>query len=285
MHTRSAPGDWNAFGRANAAQRWRRQSAAMGRHMTEAIVAEAKVEPGVRVLDVACGTGEPAISIALLLNGTGLVFGVDISPEPLKIAEKRARERGLVNVRFQQADVHSLPFAGASFDRVTCRLGIMFFSDLARALSEIHRVLKPGGRVALLAWGPMEQPYFESTIGAILRMVPGSALPASGRQMFKFGEAGVLAAALQAAGFRAIEEEFRVVPWSWPGTPEEVWDYFQEVTIPFRPLIDAIPGEQRRSVNAEVLRAIGPYYDGVQVNFTATICLASASRAGLSDAP
>jgi SAM-dependent methyltransferase len=285
MHSCTAPGEWNAFGRANAAQRWRRQSAAMGRHMTEAIVAEAKVEPGVRALDVACGTGEPAISIAHLLNGTGLVLGVDISPEPLKIAEQRARERGLANVRFQQADAHSLPFAHGSFDRVTCRLGVMFFSDLARALGEMRRVLKPSGRIALLAWGPMQQPYFESTIGAILRMVPGSALPASGRQMFKFGGPGVLAAALQAAGFRGIEEEFRVVPWSWPGTPEEVWDYFQEVTVPFRPLFEAIPSEQRGKVNSEVLRAITPYYDGVQVNFTATVCLVSASRARLSDVP
>jgi len=277
MHSRTAPGEWNAFARANAAQRWRRQSAAMGRNMTEALVAEAKVEPGMRVLDVACGTGEPAISIALLLNGTGLVLGVDISPEPLKIAEQRARERSLGNVGFQQADVHSLPFADGSFDRVTCRLGVMFFSDLARALGEMRRVLKPSGRITLLAWGPMQQPYFESTIGAILRMVPGSALPASGRQMFRFGEAGVLAAALQAAGFRGIEEEFRVVPWSWPGTPEEVWDYFQEVTVPFRSLIEAIPSGQRGNVNAEVLRAMAPYYDGEQVNFTATICLASAS--------
>jgi SAM-dependent methyltransferase len=248
----------------------------MGRNMTDAIVSQAKVEPGLRALDAACGTGEPAISIAHLLNGTGLVLGVDLSPEPLKIAEQRARERGLANVRFQQADVHSLPFADASFDRVTCRLGIMFFSDPTRALGEMRRVLKPDGRIALLAWGPMQQPYFESTIGAILRMVPGAVLPASCRQMFRFGEAGVLADALCAAGFRGIEEEFRVVPWSWPGKPEEVWDYFQEVTIPFRPLIEAIPAEQRGKVNAEVLRAMGPYYDGAQVNFTATICLASA---------
>ncbi len=277
MDSGTAPSEWNAFARAQAAQRWRRQSAAMGRQMTEAIVAEAKVEPGMQVLDVACGTGEPAISIALLLKGTGLVVGTDISPAPLKIAAQRARERSLGNVRFQQADVHSLPFADGSFDRVTCRLGIMFFSDLARALREMRRVLKPSGRVTLLAWGPMQQPYFESTVGAILRVVPGSALPASGRQMFRFGEAGVLATALEEAGFCSIEEEFRVVPWSWPGTPEEVWDYFQEVTVPFKPLIEAIPKAQREKVNAEALETIRRYYDGAQVNFTATICLASAS--------
>src|ERR1700741_7755 len=99
---------WDSFARAHAAQQWRRQSAAMGRHMTEAIVAEAKVEPGMRVLDVACGTGEPAISLALLLKGTGLVLGSDISSQPLKMAEQRAPERSLRNIGFQQADEHPL---------------------------------------------------------------------------------------------------------------------------------------------------------------------------------
>jgi len=131
--------------------------------------------------------------------------------------------------------------------------------------------------VTLLAWGPMQQPYFESTIGTILRVLPGATLPASGKQMFRFGEAGVLAEALEEAGFYRIEEEFRVVPWSWPGTPEEVWEYFQEVTVPFKPLFEAVPQAQREKVNAEVLERIRRYYDGTQVNFTATICLASAS--------
>ncbi|HYA95433.1 MAG TPA: class I SAM-dependent methyltransferase [Terriglobales bacterium] len=277
MDSASPTSGWNAFARAQAAQRWKRQSAAMGRQMTEAIVAEAKVQPGMHVLDVASGTGEPAISIAQRLNGTGLVVGIDISAEPLKIAEQRARERGLSNTRFEQADVHSLPFANASFDRVTCRLGIMFFSDLPRALSEIRHVLKPGGRVTLLAWGPMEQPYFDSTIGTILRVLHGSSLPASAKGMFRFGEAGVLRAALSDTGFCSIEEELRIVPWSWPGTPEDVWEYFQEVTVPFKPLFEATPEGQRENVNAEVLKAIGRYYDGTQVNFTATICLVSAS--------
>ena len=279
MHSQRAQGEWNAFARINAAQRWRRQSAAMGRHMTEAIVAEAQVAPGMRVLDVACGTGEPAISLAHLLNGTGLVLGVYISPEPLRVAAQRARERRLANASFQQADVHSLPFADGNFDRVTSRLGVMFFADLPRALREMHRVLKPGGRITLLAWGPMQQPYFESTIGTILRVVPGSSLPDSGRRMFRFGAAGELAAALEESGFCGIEENFRVVPWSWPGTPEEVWDYFQEVTVPFKPLIEAIPEKRRETVTAEVLREIRRFYDGAQVNFTATICLTSATAA------
>src|SRR6476619_4212963 len=121
---------WNSFGRANASQKWRRQSAAMGSDMTRAIVEAAQVRPGMRVLDIACGTGEPAISLAALLGGEGDIVGVDISPAPLKIAEERAIQRGLTNATFQQADAHHLPFPCNSFDRITSRLGVMFFSDL-----------------------------------------------------------------------------------------------------------------------------------------------------------
>jgi ubiquinone/menaquinone biosynthesis C-methylase UbiE len=277
MQSNAASPEWNAFARANAAQRWRQQSAAMGRHLTEAIIAETKVQPGTQVLDAACGTGEPAISIALRLAGTGLVIGVDIAPESLKIAEQRARARDLTNVQFHQADVHQLPYPDNSFDRVTSRLGIMFFANIPRAFREMHRVLKSDGRITLLAWGPMQQPYFETTIGTVLRAIPSSALPASGAAMFKFGNAGVLAGALELAGFYKIEESFPTLPWNWPGTPAEVWEYFQEVTVPFKPLLEAIPHERREDVNARVLQAIARYYDGESVNFSATICLASAS--------
>jgi ubiquinone/menaquinone biosynthesis C-methylase UbiE len=174
--------DWNSFGRANASQKWRRQSAAMGNDMTAALVEAAHVRPGMRVLDIACGTGEPAISIAQLLAGDGEVLGVDISPAPLKIAEERAAQRGLTNASFKQADAHRLPFADGSFDCITSRLGVMFFSELPRALREMRRVLKPTGRAILLVWGPMDQPYFQTTIGTVLRMLPNAVTPESGKK-------------------------------------------------------------------------------------------------------
>jgi ubiquinone/menaquinone biosynthesis C-methylase UbiE len=247
----------------------------MGRAMTEAIVREARVELNMRVLDVACGTGEPAISIATLLNRTGEVVATDISPEPLKIGEARASERGLTNVRFQQADVHQLPFPDTSFDRVTCRLGVMFFSDLPRALREMRRVLKPHGRATLLAWGSMQQPYFDTTIGTILRTLPDLQLPASGRTMFKFADPGVLASAMRNPGFDAVEENFTEVPWNWPGTPDDLWAYFQEVTVPFKPLLDAIPADRRTQVDAAVLAALEQRHEHGQVRFDAEILLIS----------
>jgi len=270
--------DWNSFGRMNASQKWRRQSAAMGSAMTDAIVAAAQIEPGMRVLDVACGTGEPAISIATLLNGTGEVLGVDISSSPLEIARRRAEERGLSNARFEQADAHQLAFGDDSFDRVTSRLGIMFFADLPNALRQMHRVLKPGGSVTLLAWGVMGQPYFSSTIGTLLRAMPGCEIPELARKMFAFGQPGLLAGKLRAAGFSSVDEQFVTVPWTWPGTPQEVWEYFKQVTVPFAPLLKSVPPQRQQEIDAAVINAISQYAEGDEVRFTAKVNITSAVK-------
>jgi len=278
MPTSVDTADWNSFGRANASQKWRRQSAVMGHDMTQAIVEAAHIQQSMRVLDIACGTGEPAISLAAALGGDGEVVGVDISPAPLKIAEERAAQRGLTNATFKQADAHELPFSDNSFDCITSRLGIMFFADLPRALREMHRVLKPEGRATLLVWGSMDQPYFLTTIGTILRMLTGAIVPDSGRKMFALGNKGVLSQTLRQAGFSQAKEELVTVPWTWLGTPEEVWEYFQEVTVPFASLLQSIPAERRGEIDAAVLKAIGQYYDGTSIKFTATVNIADAVK-------
>ena len=273
-----AQSGWNTFARVNASQRWRRPSAAMGRSATDAIVTEARVQNGMCVLDIASGSGEPAITIATLLNGTGRVIATDISPAPLKVAHQRASERGLANIEFLPADVHQLPFPDATFDRVVCRLGLMFFADLPRALVEIRRVLKSGGRVSVLAWGPMQQPYFDVPIGTILRNCPELGNLARNVPMFKFAEPESLSSALVQAGFESVQNRAQSIPWNWPDTPEELWDYFREVTIPFKPLFEAIPPKQRDRVSAEVIDGLRERYDGQRVTFDASMVLASAVK-------
>ncbi len=269
--------DWATHARMNAATRWERPSAEMGRGATEAIVSLAQPHPGMSVLDVASGTGAPSLQIARAVAPTGHVTATDLSPEPLKIAAERARQRGLTNINFEVADVHHLPFPDAGFDLVTSRMAVTFFSDLPRALAEMRRVLKPGGRIALLAWGPPDQPYYQSTGHVIMRHT-GAALPPAARQIFKFGERGTLAAALSAAGFREVKEELRTVPWVWPASIEELWEYFQVATVPFRTLLDQVRPEQIEPITREVHAAFSRYWDGEKVNMTADLVLASAVR-------
>ena len=267
---------WDSFARLSAGERYRQQSAEMGTAATQAIVEAAQIVRGVRALDIACGSGEPSISIAELLRGTGSVIGMDTAAAPLELARERAQERRLENVEFLQGDVHSLPFVDASFDRVTCRMGVMFFADLLTALREMRRVLRPGGRVALLTWGPMKQPYFEATVGTLRRLRPGLEVPLEARAMFKFGEAGTLSRALREAGFSAVREDLRRLPWDWHGSPEQLWEYFRGVTVPFRPLLKQVEDDSE-AVGA-VLSALQERFDGEYVRFEAQMVLAVAEK-------
>jgi len=267
---------WDNFSRLNAKDRFKAQSAEMGEAATEALVAETQVGPGMRVLDVACGSGEPSISIATLLRGTGRVVGIDLASAAPQVARERARQHGLDNVEFHQADVHELPFADESFDRVTSRFGVMFFGDLAKAMSEIRRVLKPGGRVALLALGAMTQPFFDTMVGTIVRARPELEVPASGRAVFKFATPGTLGGTLGAAGFSKVEERMCEVNWDWHGTPEEVWDYFRGIAIPFQPLLEKVANDTE--VQQAVLGALRERFDGEWVRFGAHVVNVSGIR-------
>ncbi len=154
----------------------------------------------------------------------------------------------------------------------------MFFQDAVRALRELHRVLIAGARACFLAWGPFEQPYWQSTMGVVQRHVGGPLLPPGGPDPFRFAQPGSLSAVLASAGFRGVEEETKTLPWTWPGTPEEVWEQAQAVSVPFRPMLDRVPPEMRPRVHEEVLEAIERYVRGGNIEFGASVVLASGSK-------
>ncbi len=106
----------------------------------------ARPRAGEFCLDVATGPGHTAFRLA---EAADFVIGVDIAPGMIETARRRAAEAGLTNLVFQRAEAAALPFAAASFDLVTCRIAAHHFADLAGALREAGRVLKPGGRLVL----------------------------------------------------------------------------------------------------------------------------------------
>jgi SAM-dependent methyltransferase len=269
---------WGSQYRLVASDRWKAKSAAMGKAVTEAIVEYARPRPGMRVLDLASGTGEPAISLAMQVGPEGQVTALDLSADLLEIANGRAQERGLKNFSTQEADAHALPFPDNSFDLATSRFGVMFFRDVGLALQELRRALRPRARACFLAWGPINQPYWQTTMGVVHRHVGGPLLQPGGPDPFRFAEPGSLLKLLQSAGFRDVTEETKSVPWTWPGTPEEVWEQARAVSVPFRPLLDRVPPNLWPKIHEEVHAAIRQYVKGDSIAFGASVVLASGTK-------
>ena len=269
---------WGSSYRLVASEKWKAKSAAMGKAVTEALVEFAAPKPGMRVLDLASGTGEPAISLASRLGAQGQVTALDLSPDLLEIAKGRAQERGLNNFVTQQADAHALPFADDSFDLATSRFGVMFFRDIGLALRELRRVLRMNARACFLAWGPFDQPYWQSMMGIVHRHVGGSLLAPGGPDPFCFAAPGSLLEVLHDAGFREVHEETKIVPWTWPGTPEDVWEQARAVSVPFRPMLDRVPENMWPQIHAEVHAAVRQYVRGQNIEFGASVVLASGSK-------
>jgi len=270
--------DWGSSYRLVAAQKWKAKSAAMGDDVTQKLVNYAQPLPGMKVIDLASGTGEPAINIAERIGPGGHVSALDLSADLLDVAKKRAERKQLGNISFYTGDAHSLPFPDQSFDLATCRFGVMFFEEVGVALRELHRVLRPAARACFAAWGPFEQPYWQSTWGVVRKHVGTPIWPASGDDPFRFADPATLIAALAQAGFNNAEASVRNVPWTWLGTPEEVWEYAQSVSTPLRPLLERVPKSKWPKINAEVYEAVSRYVYDDEIRFGAQIVFASALR-------
>ena len=268
--------DWGASYRLIAAEKWKEKSAAMGRPVTEALVEYAAPKPGMNILDLASGTGEPAITLATRVAPTGHVTALDLSSQLLEVTAGRAKERGLQNVSTKQADANQLPFADSSFDLVTSRFGVMFFD--IRALREARRVLKSGSRACFLAWGPWEQPFWSSMLG-IAHKYAGGERVAPGQDPCRYGEPGSLSKMLREAGFEHVEEETKTLPWTWQGPPEEIWEQTQGCATPFLPMLERVPPEKKVELKQEVLREIAKYTDSQGVKFGAVVVMASGRKA------
>ena len=261
----SNPAPWGSSFRLVAAEKWKAKSAAMGRAVTDALVAYSRPLPGMRVIDLASGTGEPGISLAAHVGPQGSVTAVDQSSDLLAIAAERARNKKLPNFTTQQADAHQLPLADRTFDLATCRFGVMFFSDVERALAELRRVLKPGARACFVAWGSMEQPYWQTTMKIVHQHAGGAMLLPGSSDPFRFS----------AAGFHDAEESTQNLPWAWPGDAEEVFEYSCAVSAPFRPMLERVPANQWPVIRAQAKAAIERYRVAGEIRFGADVVLAS----------
>jgi hypothetical protein len=117
----------------------------------------------------------------------------------------------------------------------------MYFVDLARSLGEVRRVLCVHGLASFVAWGPLEMnPFFGCALGPFFSRLRPPPPPPDAPAPFRFATEGRIAVALGEAGFLNVREERLVVPMSWPGTPQELWQHIYEVGAPLRPVFDGL---------------------------------------------
>jgi SAM-dependent methyltransferase len=258
-------------------KKWYAKLAMQSRAATQLVLEGAALEPGLKVLDLASGSGEPALSVAKAVAPGGHVVATDMVEEMLRAAKENAEASGLSNIEFQTADAEQLPFQDKQFDRGTCRFGFMFFPDAQRALSEQRRVLKHGGRLSYVVWGPAEEnPLFSVVLGPFLKHVQVPPPPPDAPGVFRYADEQKLAGTIRAGGFREVQTQKLSVKWPWPGPPREAWEATRELAAPFRKMIAALPKDKTEQVISEVVEGIGRYYDGNTVNFPATLVAVQA---------
>lgn len=166
------------------------------------LLAMAAPAAGERVLDVACGTGLVAFEAARAVGPDGRVFGIDLSGQMVDAARLQSSKKALSNVGFARMDAESLALPDASFDLALCALGLMYLPDPERALREMRRVLRPGGRMALAVWGERSRCGWSAVFPIVDAEVASEVCPL----FFRLGQQDTLARLCAEAGFEAVEQ-------------------------------------------------------------------------------
>jgi SAM-dependent methyltransferase len=237
--------------------------------------AAAAVERDSRVLDVGCGTGRTTRDAARIATG-GSALGVDLSAAMLRVARDSAQREGLTNVSFEQADAQIHPFAARSFDVVVAHSSAMFFADKTAAFTNIHRALRPGGRLVLLVWQPLSSNEWMLEIGTALRA--GREMPApppDGAHPFSLGDPDRVRDGLGAAGFQDVDVQGLSGP-MWFG--QRVPDTLTFVLGAAGWMLEGLGDEERRRAIDDLTARLEAHQGPDGVTFGAACWLVTALR-------
>jgi SAM-dependent methyltransferase len=201
--------------RASLLDRWERAAPgwaarrdrmrAFGMPISEWMIAAVSPEPGQRLLELAAGVGDTGLLAAERLLPGGTLVSSDGTEGMLEAARARAAELGVANVEFKRLELEWIDLATASVDAVLCRWGLMFAVDPGAAVSEMRRVLRPGGRIAIAAWDlPEANPWATIPTRALVELGHIEAPDPSAPGMFTLATPGHLADLLEGAGFTDV---------------------------------------------------------------------------------
>lgn len=266
---------WNKF--SGGWKKWDELTMDFLNPVGKEIIAAIKPSGNDMILDVAAGTGEPGLTIAVMLKG-GKVTIADLAEDMLEVATEKAVTRGITNIETKQCDVCELPFTDNSFDAISCRFGFMFFPDMQLAAKEMIRVLKPGGRIATSVWNIPEKNFWvTATMGTITKMMELPAPPSGAPGMFRCCKPGLMKDIFRQAGFKNITE--KEVPTKMnSGTIERYWGMMTEVGAPIVAALSKADDAMRQRIKEQVFEIVSQKYPGENVSLDASAIVFSAEK-------
>jgi len=254
--------------------------AAITSKATDALIGRLAPTPGQRLLDVAAGVGDPSLRLARLVGAAGHVTASDGVREMLDALERRARDQELSQVEALHCPAEELDLPADSYDGACARFGVMFFSDPVRALGNMQRAVRTGGRLVVVAWGDdAMNPFFTLSMKAMddLGVSPASE-DGSGKNVFEFSEGGVLLAVAREAGWQsAREEQHRFAMVVEDTTPEGFFDVQAEISRKVRERAETLDDATRERVRALIGERCRSYAQGGDIRFPATAMIVTAT--------
>jgi ubiquinone/menaquinone biosynthesis C-methylase UbiE len=238
---------------------WRKHDARLVKAfgpVSERMLDKAGVGPGHRVLDIACGTGEPAIPAAERVGPKGHVLATDFVGEMIAFAREKAVAHGLTNIEFREVDGEMLDLPAGAFQAITMRWGLMFMPDPIRCLTRAHRALSSGGRIAVANWGPPDKnPWASVPIGCIRKYMDLPAPVPGQTGLFAFADPERIRATMKAAGFQEIDVEPFDVLWAGPVDGRAYFHEVMELAGPLAALYAKLPDGDKIKFEDDVARA------------------------------
>ncbi len=269
--------DWTA-----AAAGWERWEP-MIQHSLAAIdpvlLRAADLRPGQRVLDVACGIGDPALAIARWIGPRGTVLGVDVAPPMIEVARRRAKGLDIRNARFRAGDMSRMKFPRGRFHRIVSRFGIMFVEDLSRALENLHSALAPGGRIAFAVWAQAHRNSMLSIATMVMKpyMKEPPPDPEAGPHPMRLGRPTLFPRLLRSAGFHGIRAEEVTMAFVYQ-SPEQFVEATLEISSASRALYAKLSRGDQARVRVGMAKVARRFKDGALYRLPGIARVVSATR-------
>jgi SAM-dependent methyltransferase len=250
---------------------------ATSRPHTRRLFDAARITPSDRILDIGCGCGETT-RMAARIAPEGQVLGVDLSSRMLERARERSRDEGLTNVSFERADVQVYPFEEGTLDLAISRFGVMFFGDPIAAFQNVRSALKPGGRVAFLAWQPLARNEWMSELfGALAAGRDLPRPPAGAPGPFGLADPDATRQIFSAAGFEGAQLDDVTEPVTVGANVDDAFSFVRSLGVTRGLLRDLDPETTARALDA-VRATIAAHDTGAGIRLGSAAWLITAHR-------